>query len=158
MKLNWRKVFAGVAAAAALTSVNIGAASPASAAIDVGGNCPERCLTLFYNTGYKGSRFVISYNGSGTNGIPNLAGYNFVTSGAGQGQPVKNNAASAYATFPGVGTSWVVYYNSGYGGACDAIRAYQEIEYAYQLVNTYNNNASARFLTYTPSDCYRFGS
>ncbi|WP_431990500.1 hypothetical protein [Streptomyces albogriseolus] len=83
----------------ALAGMNLGTASPASAAIDVGGNCPEMCLTFFYNTGYQGSRFVISYNGSGTNGIPNLAGYNFVTSGAGQGQPVKNNAASASSAY-----------------------------------------------------------
>ncbi len=50
------------------------------------------------------------------------------------------------------------HFSSGYNGACDAIKAYQEIEYAYQLKNTYNENASAWFLTYTPSDCYRFGS
>ncbi|MFF7735279.1 hypothetical protein [Streptomyces sp. NPDC007984] len=158
MKRGARKALAGVAMASALAGVNVGVAAPASAAIDTGGNCVDRCLYLYFNTGYSGSRFVMSYTGSGTNGIPNLAGYKFVTGGSGQGQAVKNNAASAKATFPGVGTSWVIYYNSGYAGACDAIRAYQEVEYAYKLQNTYNQNASARFLNSTPSGCYRFGS
>lgn len=86
-------------------------------------------FVLYYNSNEAGSSAC--FFGS----IPNFAGYTFTAAGAGQGQDVKNNAASA--------SNWNVhtarvFYNSNYAGV------YDDVGYltSRNLVNTYNENAS----------------
>ncbi|MCW2784033.1 MAG: hypothetical protein JWP74_550 [Marmoricola sp.] len=70
----------------------------------------------------------------------NLAGYEFLSSGAGKGQAVKNNTACvANARLT---ANLRVYYNSGYQGVNDLIPAG---EYG-NLSNTYNENASFKWI------------
>ena len=51
-----------------------------------------------------------------------------------------------------------VYYNSGYSGPCDRFQ-YDAYPAAWQLSNTYNENASVYFRNYFPfgQDCATFG-
>ncbi|MFG3213816.1 hypothetical protein [Streptomyces tendae] len=140
-----------VAAFTALAGAGIALASPASAGTYPQTSCglPSngQCLVLYYNSGYKGSS--TSYPVSAVN---NFEGHKFLTSGAGQGQYLKNNAASAKnRTTQG----WwaAIYFNSGQVGACDAIAPNAG---ASRLVNTYNENASSDTTTYKPSGCYVF--
>ncbi|MFD0569402.1 hypothetical protein ACFQ0T_09160 [Kitasatospora gansuensis] len=96
-------------------------ASPASASISTGSygveDCDAQCVVLYFNTGYGGSHTVIhSDTPTGGEGIRDLAGYTFQSGGAGQGQSLKNNAASAKARVWGIDASVTVYFNSGYAG------------------------------------------
>ncbi|MCX4566305.1 peptidase inhibitor family I36 protein [Streptomyces albogriseolus] len=131
-----------VAATAGLV-VGVAPQSQASASL----TCPDYepyCMVFFYNTGYAGSRTVFR-------GFDHysLNGYTFLGEGAGKGQAVKNNAASAgnLAAY-----SVEIYYNSNLAGACDSIPPYGK---AYRLVNTYNNNASFGYGRYD-GNCYKF--
>ncbi|MER8182379.1 peptidase inhibitor family I36 protein [Kitasatospora sp. NPDC094015] len=104
-------------------------ATPSQAAV---GDCPDDTFCLFYNSNEKGSHLAISSS------IRDLAGYTFTSPGNGQGQHVKNNAASAVSN---VCMSVRVFYNSNYSGPMDLLN-YRNAE---NLVNTYNENASVRF-------------
>jgi hypothetical protein len=104
----------------------------ATAAHADAGDCPESAFCLFYNSYEQGSHMVVR------DSIPNLAGYIFTSSGNGQGQPVKNNAASAVSNV--CMTVWVNYY-SNYSGPSDMFN-YRN---AGNLINTYNENASVKF-------------
>ncbi|MEU3184524.1 peptidase inhibitor family I36 protein [Streptomyces sp. NPDC006923] len=106
--------------------------------------CGGNCLVFTYNSNISGSRTY--FWGSD---VPDLAPYTFLTSGAGQGQALKNNAAAALNDSPDPST---IFYNSNYGGSCDTLGWYT---IADQLHNTYNNNASFR-LGYSNSKCYQF--
>ncbi|WP_263105537.1 peptidase inhibitor family I36 protein [Kitasatospora sp. DSM 101779] len=136
------------------------AASPANAAITVNTNtdCDAQCIVLYFNTGYAGSHTVIhSDTPDSGEGIYNLEGYTFLSSGNGKGQGLKNNAASAKARIWGINSSVTVYYNSGYSGPCDKF-AKVEGPAAYQLKNTYNENASVFFRNKTVNqNCADFG-
>lgn len=68
-----------------------------------------------------------------------LLGYDFLTSGNGSGEPVKNNAASV-ANLKNQGAR--VYYNSGYAGISDYVNPLSE----RNLVDTKNENASFRWV------------
>lgn len=122
------------------------AAPPASAAS--GTYCDlsagTGCLRLYYNTNRQGSSTYFY----GSN-VSNFASYTFLTSGAGKGLSVKNNAAAAAND---ANSSTTIFYNSNYGGACDTVSLYSNAD---QLHNTYNNNASFKF-NYSRSDCYKF--
>ncbi|MFG2317761.1 peptidase inhibitor family I36 protein [Streptomyces tendae] len=131
-----------VAATAGLV-VGIAPQSQASASL----TCPDSetyCMMFYYNTGYAGSYTVFR-------GFDHysLNGYTYLAAGAGKGQAVKNNAASAsnLARY-----SLEIYYNSNLAGACDSIPAYSG---AYKLVNTYNENASFGYGRYD-GNCYKF--
>ncbi|MEV8100625.1 peptidase inhibitor family I36 protein [Kitasatospora sp. NPDC085879] len=95
-------------------------------------DCPESYFCLFYNSNEQGSHFVVSQS------IPDLAGYTFNSPGNGQGQHVKNNAASAVDN--SCLTVWV-YYNSNYSGPSDMFNYHE----AANLDNTYNENASVKY-------------
>ncbi|MFI6059514.1 peptidase inhibitor family I36 protein [Streptomyces sp. NPDC051286] len=125
-----------IAAAAVATASNAAAAS--------GNYCGPNCLAFTYNSNTAGSRIYFW----GTD-VPDLAPYKFLTSGAGQGQALKNNAASALNDSPNPAT---IFYNSNYGGSCDTISWFG---IADRLHNTYNNNASFK-LGYSNSKCYQF--
>ncbi|AEN11849.1 MULTISPECIES: peptidase inhibitor family I36 protein [unclassified Streptomyces] len=99
-------------------------------------DCPTGKFCFFYNSGLAGSHNELS----GVN-VPNLANYTFTSSGAGKGQSVKNNAASAQNNNHCNAT---VFYNSNYAGASDWF-GYRN---GGQLVNTYNNNASVYFASF----------
>lgn len=89
-------------------------------------------FVLYYNSNEAGSSacFFVAQN---------FAGEVFTTSGAGQGQPVKNNAASA----DNWGTHTArVFYNSNYAGVYDDVKSHT----SRNLVNTYNENASWEWL------------
>lgn len=89
---------------------------------------------FYYNSGCKGSLSDFATRKS------DLAGYKFLTSGAGQGQAVKNN--SACAANARLSANMRVYFNSGYAGANDLIPAG---EYG-NLTNTYNEDASFKWI------------
>jgi hypothetical protein len=88
-------------------------------------------LCLYYNSGLSGSH--ADFN------VPTRdhAGYVFSSSGAGQGQPVKNNAAGA--TNLDTECTASVYFNSGWSGVADYIPARSSVE---RFVRVYNENAS----------------
>jgi len=106
----------GIAGAALAT---LGAAGTASA-----GNS----LTLYYNSNYAGNWANFTSN------VSNFAGYYFI-----DGQPIKNNAASAW-NFGS--TTATIYFNSNYAGASDRLAPGTG---QARLQNTYNENASLRF-------------
>ncbi|MFF7046108.1 peptidase M23 [Streptomyces massasporeus] len=118
------------AAVVALAAAAVGlATTPASAA-----GCAHG-LRLYYNSNQAGSSACY------VNGSDNFAGDVFTSVGAGSGQPVKNNAASArnYRSF--TGDTWPtarIFFNSNWGGVYDDVDAGT----ARNLKNTYNNNAS----------------
>ncbi|MFF3648602.1 peptidase inhibitor family I36 protein [Streptomyces sp. NPDC002181] len=101
-------------------------ATPASAYA-----CQTGYFCFYYNSNQAGARFMTDSN------IPNLAGETFSTIATGEGQPVKNNAASAQNASS---YCYRVYYNSNYSGPSDTVAAYS----SRNLANTYNDNASVR--------------
>ena len=102
----------------------------------------EWCGVFFYNSNFEGSRTAFMKDS-----VPNLAGYTFLDYGTGQGQAVKNNAASF---INGGEANMTVFYNSNYSGPCDS---FKPLSAAPRLRNTYNENASLRF-GYTSTGCY----
>ncbi|MFE9497333.1 hypothetical protein [Streptomyces collinus] len=108
-------------------------------------NEEKNCGIFFYNSGRTGS--FTAFRGTD---VPNLAGYTFLTSGAGKGRPVKNNAASFNNL--SVDSIATVFYNSGYSGACDTFAPLTATD---RLRNTYNENASLAFARGGTS-CYKW--
>lgn len=128
---------------AALASI-VPISTPASAA--PGTSCNPGtygCMRFFYNSNRAGSHTYFNAN------VSDLAPYTFLTSGNGQGQGIKNNAASVLNN---ASTFMTIYYNSGYAGPCDTVDSWSVAD---QLNHTYNQNASFRW-NYTRSDCYVF--
>ncbi|MFD9769039.1 peptidase inhibitor family I36 protein [[Kitasatospora] papulosa] len=130
-----------------VTAATLLVAAP-SASAAAGSSCDlsagTGCLRLYYNSNRQGSSTYFY----GSN-VSNFASYTFLTSGAGKGVTVKNNAASAIND---ANSSTTIFYNSNYSGACDTLTFYA---IADQLRNTYNNNASFKFDT-SGSSCYKF--
>lgn len=139
------------AALGAFAATGLLMAAPASASSDPVASCRNltfngQCLVLYYNSGLGGSSLTYE----GTTSVADMAGDKFLTSGSGQGQYVKNNAASAKnMTSQGF---WVsIYFNSYQDGPCDTIAPNKSTS---QLRNTYNENASAH--SGKGSGCYVF--
>lgn len=114
--------------------------------------CPTSetyCMSFHYNSGLEGSRTVfVGFDHYSLND------YKFLSSGAGKGQYVKNNAASA------VNLSRYdlnIYFNSNLAGACDSIPPFKSTgeDSGDRLRNTYNNNASFGYGRYN-GNCYKF--
>lgn len=118
----------------ALASATLAAASIVGAgqAAAQDGVSNDEEFIFYYNSGLGGSLSDFSAAKA------DLAGFTFVSSGAGQGQYLKNNAASVNNRR---GEAARVYYNSNYAGAYDHVNA----DSSRNLVNTYNNNASFRW-------------
>ncbi|GHI47456.1 hypothetical protein C0Q58_16945 [Streptomyces albidoflavus] len=131
--------------AAALSCVGVFASASAATA-DAGTTCggKDPCMRFFYNSNRAGS-----YTYFRVNNVPDLAPYTYLASGAGKGQPVKNNGASLSND---TNKAVTVYYNSNYGGACDTVAAFSYVD---RLNNTYNDNASFRWGV-SESRCYKF--
>ncbi|MEV0639414.1 peptidase inhibitor family I36 protein [Streptomyces sp. NPDC050619] len=102
-------------------------------------------LCLFYNSNLGGSRvgiygdvpnYAVDEPGCSDTGCPE---YIFLTSGSGEYQHVKNNAASVYNE-----ADWVywVYYNSSYSGPRDEWDPEGYGTFYGNLNATYNENAS----------------
>ncbi|MFJ4771674.1 hypothetical protein ACIP88_21620 [Streptomyces uncialis] len=141
----FRKSISLALAIPAAVTVVLGMAPQAQA--DAGTGCPNweyDCGEFYFNSHQTGSRVVFR----GTN-VPDLAGYHFLTSGAGKGQLVKNNAASFHNASV---RDAAVFFNSGYTGPCDS---FAKRTGTARLKNTYNDNASLRFGA-APSNCHRF--
>lgn len=98
-------------------------------------------MCLYYNSGQAGSVWDWRFSmGSVANFDPPGSGAQlFIGPGAGQGQLVKNNAASAWNRF--WGESVYVYYNSNFAGPADFVGSRTKV----QLNRTYNENASMRW-------------
>ncbi|AWW40566.1 MULTISPECIES: hypothetical protein [Streptomyces] len=110
-----------------VAAATLGLATPASAC--------SHGMNLYYNSNQAGSSRCYEAPTS------NFAGDVFTTSGAGQGQLVKNNAASArnYRTY--ANDTWPtarIFFNSNWGGVYDEVQANS----SRNLSNTYNENAS----------------
>ncbi|MFF7973631.1 hypothetical protein [Streptomyces sp. NPDC007905] len=108
-------------------------------------NEEKNCGIFFHNSGRTGS--FTAFRGSS---VSNLAGYTFVTSGAGRGLPVKNNAVSFNNL--SVDNIATVFYNNGYSGACDTFAPLTATD---RLHNTYNENASLGFAR-SGTNCYKW--
>lgn len=125
---------AAVAAAVLALGASMLTSAPAATAAARNGVCESGEFCLYYNSDQQGSRVDLVNSqrdyGSGSGCIT------FVSSGAGQGQCVKNNAASARNL---TGRPVFVFYNSDFGGTYDEIPAGAS---ANLNANVYNNNAS----------------
>ncbi|SHN22540.1 hypothetical protein [Actinacidiphila paucisporea] len=105
----------------------------------------DETLCVFYNSGLAGSHIGI-FGTVNYSLIPwtcpsdGCRAYNFITSGAGYSQPVKNNAGSVYNENPG--STYYVFYNSNQQGP-DDYWAPEGLGTWYGNLNvTYNENAS----------------
>lgn len=127
-----------IAAASAVLAISgVCFATPAFAAPAAPASATDYCsenygFQLYYNSNEAGSWscFVVAQN---------FAGEVFTEPGAGQGQAVKNNAASACNSN---GRTARVYYNSNYAGIYDDVKPYT----CRNLANTYNENASWKWI------------
>lgn len=126
----FRGVIAGTVAVSSLT---FGVPFSASAA-EHDGSCNSYEVCLFYNSYYGGAKRDFARN------VANFAPYRYFSPGAGAGQPVKNNAASAYNY--DAGSTARIYYNSYYAGPADDLRPRTGRQ---RLGDTYNDNASMRW-------------
>ncbi|MGW5638615.1 peptidase inhibitor family I36 protein [Streptomyces sp. NPDC003832] len=140
-----RKIASLGLTAAATAGLVLGTAPQSNASAHL--TCPDDepyCMVFYYNSNFEGSRTLFR-------GFDHysLDGYKFLGSGAGKGQNVKNNAASArnLAFY-----NLVIYFNSNLAGACDSMPKLGE---AQRLNNTYNDNASFGYGRYD-GNCYKF--
>ncbi|AYC40020.1 hypothetical protein [Streptomyces griseorubiginosus] len=136
-----RRITAAVVSAAAAFVALL----PTNAFAGAYSDCPSGgpCVEIYYNSYWGGSHTAF------TSSVSNFASYTFLASGAGKGTSVKNNGASArLLDYPDGGSSnAAIFFNSGYGGACDFFYGHQEGSFtaAWRLGPTYNNNASFYF-------------
>jgi murein DD-endopeptidase MepM/ murein hydrolase activator NlpD len=111
-----KKTIAVAAAAAAVATALLTPAPAAQAATARNGVCETGEFCLYYNSGNGGSLVDLANSqsdyGTGAGCIT------FVSAGNGQGQCIKNNAASVWNREAAVAT---VFYRSGYSGAIDSI-------------------------------------
>ncbi len=138
-----RLAYASIAAAS-LLGATLAVSAPAQAASQ-DGICQSGEFCLYYNSDRTGS--LADFSGS----IADYGGtYKFISAGAGQGQLVKNQAASVRnRTFGNV----TVFYNSGYAGSSQTIAPGAAVNLNTTLKN---QNASHRFgLTYLSTGLYR---
>jgi len=116
----------------------IGLAGTASADVSaqsaLDGVCQSGEFCLYYNSNHSGSfsDFVL--------GVKDFSTVRFVADGAGKGQLVKNNAASACNKDDNLTAR--VFFNSNWQGAHDDIAPGT----CKNLVNTYNENASFEWI------------
>lgn len=134
MRIRTALVAVALASSAPLVSAG-GVASAATPACDppTSTNLGEFCL--YYNSYLGGSLRDFD------TAVSDFAGYTFRTPGAGYGQAVKNNAASAWNRDPFATVR--VYYNRNYMGPADDVRP----KAWRNLADTKNDNASFRWLS-----------
>ncbi|MFJ3642432.1 peptidase inhibitor family I36 protein [Streptomyces sp. NPDC090108] len=120
-------------AGAAMTAAALAFATPASASSPKNGSCEIIEVCYYYNSDYAGS--MIDYEGDEYSHHDD----HFISSGAGQGQVVGNNAASVYCN-DGPLFSCTTYFNSGYAGDSYTILGGKRANLPAWLKN---NNASS---------------
>jgi len=118
--------------AVATAGVLAGTAGAASAA-GQDGVVNSNELTFYYNSGCANSRSDFATAKS------SLAGYVFLSTGAGKGQAVKNNSACVWNTKAQYAQ---VFFNSGFSGPDDLVPP----NTVRDLTNTYNDNASFKWI------------
>jgi hypothetical protein len=133
-----------IAAAATAAAAAFLAFLPTNASAATYKSCPSGslCMEIYYNSYWGGSHTAFTHS------VSNFADYTFLSSGAGQGQTVKNNAASAsLLDYPANHSNAAIFFSSGYGGACDFFYGHGEGSFteAWRLGPTYNENASFYF-------------
>ncbi|OXM61596.1 peptidase inhibitor family I36 protein [Amycolatopsis vastitatis] len=125
-----RKAVATGAAVAAVATGMVATAGTAGATTTVENTCPNLYFCLYYNSN-RGGAIATFFSRDA-----NFADDHFAGSGAGRGQVVKNNAASAQNNQTGL-EAWV-WFNSNFGGAHDVV-----LRSSWRnLTATYNENAS----------------
>ncbi len=123
--------YAGLATT--LLGATLAVSAPAHAAVAQNGVCESGEFCLYYNSDRTGS--LSDFTGS----ISDYGTYKFRSAGAGQGQLVKNNAASVRnRTFGAV----TVFYNSSYGGSYQTVAPGAAVNLNTTLKN---QNASHKF-------------
>jgi murein DD-endopeptidase MepM/ murein hydrolase activator NlpD len=139
-----KKKFGYAGIAASLLGATLAISAPAQAAVAQNGVCESGEFCLYYNSDRTGS--LSDFTGS----IADYGTYKFKSAGAGQGQLVKNNAASVRnLTFGAV----TVFYNSNYAGSSQTIAPGAAVNLNTTLKN---QNASHRFgKTYLSTGLYR---
>jgi hypothetical protein len=126
------------AAVVGVTALLVGGATAASAATPRNGVCEPGEFCLYYLDDFGGS--LSDFTGSVANyGTSQPSCYDFKSAGAGQGLCIKNDARSAWNRSS---RTVRVHFNSNYGGSYDTFAPGT----SGNLVNTYDNNASHRFL------------
>lgn len=137
-KLNSRTAAASIIAATALTTGLAALTAPSAQAAARNGVCDTGEFCLFYNSDHGGS--ISDFAGSVSDyGAAQPSCYEFISSGSGQGQCVKNNVASVWNRTAAVVT---VFYKSGYAGAIDSIAAGAKVNLRAELKN---ENAGHRY-------------
>ncbi|MGH3663519.1 MAG: M23 family metallopeptidase [Micromonosporaceae bacterium] len=121
-------VFAALAAA--LLSGTFIAASPAQAATARNGVCEDGEVCLYYNSNHEGS--LVDFNGSIQDYGTGAGCVTFVSSGNGQGQCVKNNAAAAWNR---KSVPVTIFYKSDWSGAIDSFIAGAKANLSASLKN-----------------------
>lgn len=150
--MNMARRVGAIAATIALGgSAAVALATPASAGGYAYAKCDKSympyCITLWYNSNRQGSSSVLDYDQEFEND-------KFINPGAGQGQGMKNNAASALSWSAGYGPVYpTIYYNSHGKGPCDIVMPGAVVN---RLHYTYNENASYDPAVFKPSGCYVF--
>ncbi|MQY40904.1 hypothetical protein SRB17_89370 [Streptomyces sp. RB17] len=131
-----------ITVSAVVAAATLGLATPALASPTprpASAQTSSCALLLWYNSNEQGSSAC--YNNSD---VANFAGDVFTSAGAGQGLPVKNDAASATDKL-GYTTTWPtarIFFNSNWGGVYDDVAP----QSSRNLSNTYNNNASLEWV------------
>jgi murein DD-endopeptidase MepM/ murein hydrolase activator NlpD len=133
-----KKLLAYAAVAGTLLTATFLSAAPAAQAAARDGICQSGEFCLYYNSDHAGSvsDFTTSISDYGAT-QPDC--YEFKGAGAGQGQCVKNNAASVWNRTSG---SVTVFYNSGYSGDSQTFASGAKVNLNATLKN---DNASHRF-------------
>jgi hypothetical protein len=132
--MNIRKSLALVGTALAMTTSILSIASPASAA-DRNGKCDSGEFCYYYNSGNAGS--ISDFDESIEDyGATQPSCYEFKGDGNGEGQCIKNNAASVWNR---TGKTVKVYFNSDFGGASQSFASGDKGNLNATLKN---NNAS----------------
>jgi hypothetical protein len=134
-------VIGSLAAAAALSMTAFATTASAEAVPGGGsarsaldGSCQAGEFCLYYNSDHQGSFTDFAL------GVKDFSTVKFIADGAGKGQLVKNNAASACNKDDNLTAR--VYFNSNWQGAYDSIAPGT----CKNLVNTYNENASYQWI------------
>jgi hypothetical protein len=134
-----RKILAPLATAvlatttfAATAAADTATGGSARSALD--GSCQSGEFCLYYNSGHAGSFTDFAL------GVKDFSTVRFIADGAGKGELVKNNAASACNKDDNLTAR--VYFNSGWKGDYDSIAPGT----CRNLSKTYNENASFQWI------------
>lgn len=113
----------------ALVAATVVVSTGTAHATDHDGVCDPGEMCLYWDSNLGGSLYDTYWS------VADFGDARFISPGAGQGQLVKNNTASATNRHTGDAR---VFYNESYTGASDVVPAFS----SRNLVNTWNDNAS----------------